>query len=89
MKSVFLNNNNTENLIVFFSGWGMDVEPFKNKLDKVSNADICICYDYNDMDLNIEPLKRYKHTTIIAWSLGVFAASFYADKLGAEKNDCN
>ncbi|MDO5569836.1 MAG: DUF452 family protein [Bacteroidales bacterium] len=85
MQTVFLKNNNAENLIVFFCGWGMDIEPFKNKFDSLKNSDICLCFDYQDVFLNTDVFKKYNNKTIIAWSLGVYIASLFADTINPER----
>jgi len=79
MKYRFIDNNSNE-LIVFFNGWGMD----GNLLNHFDNEDkdILIFFDYhNDTVLPTVNLKKYESTYIIAWSMGVFIANQLADKL--------
>jgi biotin synthesis protein BioG len=73
MKQVFIVKEGNPNLIVFFAGWGADETPFKEYRPK--EDDYMICYDYRNLDFDFELIKGYKHITIIAWSMGVWAAS--------------
>ena len=74
MKAYWLNQQGNENLIVFFSGWSFDENPFK-KID-CSDYDILMVYDYNDLKepLQLNELGGYKSKTLISWSMGVFVA---------------
>ena len=74
MKNKFINKANNEKLILFFNGWGMD-ELVVGHLDS-EGFDICVFYHY-DKDFNIDRniLKDYKEIYLIAWSMGVWAAS--------------
>ncbi len=74
MKAYWLNQQGNENLIVFFSGWSFDENPFK-KFD-CGDYDILMVYDYNDLNepLQLNELGGYKSKTLISWSMGVFVA---------------
>ena len=76
MKYCF-HNNNAQDLILFFSGWGCDENQFTNLHD---NKDVLILYDYHDLTLDFD-FSNYANIYIIAYSAGVFAASVMADKL--------
>lgn len=78
----------SENLIIFFSGFGSAPSHFElffanNKTQEVGkNFDIIMCYDYVDftkqktqMQDIINTTKNYANTYLIAWSMGVFVAS--------------
>lgn len=71
MRTFWAKKNNSEHLILFFNGWGMD-ENVVNHLS--SDSDILIIYDYSDLSFN-QDISTYKEVTLIAWSLGVFIAS--------------
>lgn len=74
MKCCWLNNQNNENLIVFFAGWSFDENPFK--FLECKNYDLLFVYDYNDFEIpeELKNLEKYKHKSLITWSMGVFAA---------------
>ncbi|MDR2916241.1 MAG: DUF452 family protein [Tannerella sp.] len=60
-------------LLLFFSGWGMDEHPFMEYLPE--DMDCMICYDYSSLSFDTFSLMSYKHIRVIAWSMGVWAAS--------------
>lgn len=96
MKTYFRKSNSgndSEELILFFCGWGMDEKPFQ---PLKSSADILFFYDYIDADPKnmslrgayneaIQPLfelsKNYKRINLIAFSYGVFMAGLLRDYL--------
>lgn len=66
-----LQNNNSENLIIFFCGWGMDKNPFsvlKNTFD------ILYVYDYTTPDFPNFDFSPYKQINLLAFSYGVYAS---------------
>ncbi len=71
----FYQDNHSDDLIVFFSGWGCDYNQFTNLHDK---KDILILYDYQDLTLDFD-FSKYKNIYIIAYSAGVFVASVFSD----------
>ncbi len=81
MECRWLKHEGTDELLIFFNGWGMDERIgehlLANSLEKGWNGDMLICYNYSvlqlDMDV-IEQVKHYKHRRLIAWSFGVWAA---------------
>ncbi len=73
----FFQNNQSEDLIVFYAGWGCDENQFTNLHD---NKNILILYDYQDLNLNFD-FSKYKNIDIIAYSAGVFIASLVALKI--------
>ena len=72
-----LQNNNSNSLIVFFSGWGCDEHQFSNLQD---NKDVLILYDYQNLELEFD-FSKYQQLDIIAYSAGVFIASIIGDKI--------
>lgn len=77
MKYIILNKNNNKSIILFFTGWGMDANPFK-KIEE-PGYDYALIYDYSDfrLDLNIE---EYTNIHVFAWSFGVYAAAQWIAK---------
>lgn len=73
----FYQNNNSQDLIVFFSGWGCDYHQFTNLHD---HKDVLILYDYQDLTLKFD-FSCYKNIYIVAYSAGVFIASIFADNI--------
>lgn len=73
MIQTFISQRGTDDLLLFFAGWGMDCRPFA-ELDHIG-CDCCICYDYTSLDFDPTPLRAYKNIDVYAWSFGVWAAS--------------
>ena len=59
--------------LLFFAGWGMDETPFMHNLPP--NKDLIICYDYRSLDFDSTLLSTYDGIYVVAWSMGVWAAS--------------
>lgn len=60
-------------LLLFFSGWGMDEQPFL-AYDR-SDRDLIIAYDYHSLTMDESLLRGYKEIEVFAWSMGVWAAA--------------
>lgn len=73
MKSKFIKRESTQRLILIFAGWGMDWRPFAT-LDH-PDYDIAVVWDYRELSFSWKPYFRYDEICLIAWSMGVFAAS--------------
>ena len=73
----FYQDNHSNDLIVFFSGWGCDYNQFANLRD---NKDVLILYNYQDLNLDFD-FSVYANIYVIAYSAGVFVASILASKL--------
>ena len=73
----FYQNNNSDDLIVFFAGWGCDSNQFVNLHDR---KDVLILYDYHDLNLNFE-FDKYANIYVIAYSAGVFIALILAKNI--------
>ena len=67
----FLINNNSDNLLLFFTGWGCDEFEFKHI---ECDSDVLLLYDYSDLNLEMD-FSKYKIFNLIAFSAGVFIAS--------------
>ncbi len=67
----YLINNNSDKLLIFFTGWGCDEYEFEHL---ESESDVLLLYDYTDLILDFD-FSKYKHFDLIAFSAGVFASS--------------
>lgn len=79
MQSVWSLNGRGE-LLLFFSGWGMDDRPTARL--RGGRFDVCTCFDYRD--LNTDEAARwadYDSLTVVGWSMGVWAAGRVLDGL--------
>ena len=74
MKYYFLKHNNESRLLLFFAGWGMDYHVFPELGE--FNGDVCICYDYAEMNFNESLFVEYNHIKLVSWSMCVWVASF-------------
>lgn len=70
MKQHFIDNN-SDTLLLFFTGWGCDEYEFEHIK---SNTDVLILYDYTDLNFNFD-FSKYKKFDLMAFSAGVFIAS--------------
>ncbi len=70
-------SNNSENLIVFLTGWGCDDNQFE--LLSPKNCDVLICYDYSSLDFLFD-FSQYKNFYLITFSAGVFMAGVLKEK---------
>ena len=66
-------NETSPELVLFFAGWGMDEHPFLEYLP--ADRDCLICYDYSSLSFDESLLSSYKRIRVVAWSMGVWAAS--------------
>lgn len=66
-------NKHNPRLLLVFSGWAASPEIFSS-FKAEEGMDIWICYDYRDLTFN-EELAEYKEIYLVAWSLGVWAAT--------------
>ena len=73
MKQAFIIKQNNPHLLLFFAGWGMDKHPFEEYAP--SNHDFLVCYDYTSLDFDYSVLSGYETVDVVAWSMGVWAAS--------------
>lgn len=85
MQHEWLNKNQSDALIVFFNGWGMDKESVSrltedNRLSK--NYDVLHFFDYRDSSLPSLDLSRYSEKILIAWSMGVYMSGLFPFKCG-------
>lgn len=62
-----------QKLLLVFAGWGIDETPFLDYTP--DNHDLIIAYDYSSLQFDDRLLLKYKDIKVIAWSMGVWAAS--------------
>ena len=74
MKYKWLNKNNSDKLIIFFNGWGMD-DLIISHLE-TGDYDVVVLYDYNDLNLDIN-FPEYQEKHVVAWSMGVMVATLF------------
>lgn len=73
MKHEFVHSNGNRRLILIFAGWAMDANPFRH----VSRPgyDTLVVWDYRDFSVDWSIVAGYDEIALIAWSMGVYAAS--------------
>jgi pimeloyl-[acyl-carrier protein] methyl ester esterase len=90
MKTVWMRNDASEELLMFFNGWGMDDRIASLLFDGCRESlegDFLACHDYRSLqpETDFQRLReRYGRITLVAWSLGVWAARhavpFFVDR---------
>ncbi len=76
MTCHWINQGHSDDLLIFFAGWGMDPTPFQ--FLEASDLDVVMYYDYTEPDGPLDPLALladYAHVDLAAWSLGVPVAN--------------
>jgi biotin synthesis protein BioG len=80
VKTSWIVNEGWPDLLLFFNGWGMDKSTgvlIQSAIPDLFMHDVLLCYDYRDFDLPAtvrDGFQRYRHISLVAWSLGVWAA---------------
>ena len=74
MKYSWLKKTNSEKLIIFFNGWGMD-EYIVSHLD-CGEYDVVGLYDYSDLTVDTD-FGEYEEKHIVAWSMGVMIGTLF------------
>lgn len=69
----YLINNNSDTLLIFFTGWGCDEYEFEHLK---ADCDVLLLYDYSDLNLDFD-FSKYKKFNLISFSAGVFVASVF------------
>lgn len=70
---LYLQDEGNEGLILYFNGWAMTPEAVEH-LRLPQGYDLVVVWDYRSDHLDLN-LSAYKHITLVAWSMGVWAAS--------------
>lgn len=76
MQKYFLDNN-SDKLILFFTGWGCDENQFTNLTTK---NNVLLLYDYQNLDLEFD-FSKYIEINALAYSAGVFISSIMDKKI--------
>lgn len=73
MKQLFVKHSHSDRLLLIFAGWAMDANPFRH----VSRPgyDTLVVWDYRDLSIDWSEAAAYDEIVLIAWSMGVYAAS--------------
>ena len=73
MRHEFVKREGNSRLILIFAGWGMDATPFRH----ISRPgyDTLVLWDYRDLTADWSLVSEYEEIVLIAWSMGVYAAS--------------
>jgi biotin synthesis protein BioG len=81
MKTAWLRKEGTEELLLFFHGWGMDRRIVEyllaESLSEGFASDLLLCYDYTTLEPEagvMSEVSQYDRITIVAWSFGVWVA---------------
>jgi biotin synthesis protein BioG len=81
MKTYIKRSEKNDELVIFYGGWGTDENFFTPFCSE--NFDFILFYNYSADDPLVLPgPKTYKKITLIAWSLGVWAAEYLLSKTG-------
>lgn len=84
MKQYFIKKENNSDLLLVFGGWGSEPALF-SETDIPAGYDVLMCYDYRDRTFDTGLLAGYGNIRLIAWSMGVWAASsVFSDGLHEE-----
>lgn len=82
MKQTFLTrSHSSSSLLLFFGGWGSEPCMFSSCRSD-AGTDILLCWDYTDMDFDPALIGGYDSITVMAWSMGVWAAGHTLPGLG-------
>lgn len=73
MNYRFVNRNGNRRLLVIFAGWAMDQTPFCHVCRP--GYDTLVIWDYRDLSIDWSIVASYEEIVLIAWSMGVYAAS--------------
>ncbi len=74
MKSYWLHRGQSDKLILFCCGWGMDETPFAPLT--CGDWDVLMLFDYSDLDPGFDIsllFDEYREVVLVAWSMGVWA----------------
>lgn len=80
MRQVSIIKENHSRLLLFFAGWACDETPFRHY--RPQGMDYTVCFDYRTLDMDTDFTSRYEEVHIVGWSMGVWAASYVAPRIG-------
>ncbi|MBO6258418.1 MAG: DUF452 family protein [Succinivibrio sp.] len=73
MKQLFMRQNGSMRLILFFCGYGQDERPFP--VVKAHGPDLALVYDYEDSTFDCSVYEKYQCIDVVSWSMGVMMAA--------------
>ena len=86
MRIEWLNKTGTDQVILFFNGWGMDAAAVSH-LKKES--DLLMLNDYRECQgIGFPGLQEYRDIVVVAWSMGVWAAGQVLSQLPFKPSVC-
>ncbi len=71
MNLTYINKESRPRLLLIFAGWSTDPSAFADL--KVDAYDVAVAWDYTTLDF--PAVSGYEEVVVLAWSLGVWAAS--------------
>ena len=71
-----LRESNSNDLVVFLTGWGCDDNQFKNFS---SSKNLLLCWDYCTLDFEFD-FSKYNKVSLLAYSAGVLVACLLKEK---------
>ena len=75
----FFENNNSNKLLLFFLGWGMDELPM---IGYFQNKDVLYFYNYSNLDFNLNfDYSKYESIELLTFSAGALVSMIVKDKL--------
>jgi len=81
MKTYIRRREKNRELLLFYSGWGVDENIFASLIN--DDFDFILFYNYFSTEpLLLPEIKKYEKVTLIGWSMGVWAAQYLSDKSG-------
>lgn len=83
MKHIWIKKEHKKSLLVFFCGWGMDINAVEHL--KSNDFDVLMFYDYRNLDCAQEifdEIQTYEKKYLIGWSMGVMISSIFSNKIG-------
>lgn len=73
MRIEWMHRKGEGRVVVFFNGWGMDVQA---TCHLKTDCDVVMFYDYRSLqDAQLPDLSAYDEVYVVAWSMGVWAAT--------------
>lgn len=73
MKHELIHTEGSSRLLLIFAGWGMDANVFRDV--RRPGYDVMVVWDYSSFFIDWSCTAPYSEICLLAWSMGVFAAS--------------
>lgn len=86
MQYRFITKSDNTRLLIIFAGWAMDANPFADL--RRQGYDILVLWDYRDFSFDWSITYNYSEICVLAWSLGVYAASVVTGKIRDKITRC-